>query len=144
MVTSRYRHVGVTKLIDNHGAAEILEWGRYRDLLVRYYLRDDADNFNKLNNWRKTMAARTFTIELKMDLEDGDEKMEPMKLILARTAHDLKASATLLTANGRKPPEAVAFTEDQFFNVDDIALFDDEGNPVTSAGNEVPVDALDI
>lgn len=90
------------------------------------------------------MAARTFTIELKMDLDNDDEKFEPMKLILARTAHDLKASAMLLTANGKKPPEAVAFTEDQFFNVDDIALVDDEGNPITSEGNEVPADALDI
>ena len=122
---------------------DINEWGRYRVSLTRAVLHGDYDTFHKLNNWRKTMAARTFTIELKMDLEDGDEKMEPMKLILARTAHDLKASATLLTANGRKPPEAVAFTEDQFFNVDDIALFDDEGNPITSAGNEV-TDALDI
>jgi hypothetical protein len=128
--------MGVTKMLDNHNAAEILEWGRYRDLLVHYYLIDDADNFNKLNDWRKTMASRVFTIELKMDLDIDDEKFEPMKLILARTAHDLRASAILLTANGKKPPEAVAFTEDQFFNVDNIVLFDDEGNPITSGGNE--------
>lgn len=119
---------------------DILEWGRYRPLLTRWMVFGQTDDFNKLNHWRKTMAARVFTIELKMDLDADDEKFKPMTVILGRAARDLMASAILLTATGKKNPEVVMFTEDQFFEVQDIPMVDDEGNPVTSEGNDAPAE----
>lgn len=122
---------------------DIMEWGRYRPTLTRMALLSNVDDFNKLNTWRKTMAARVFTIELKMDLDTDDEKFKPMTVILGRAALDLMASAVLLTATGKKPPGVVMFTEDQFFEVQDIPMVDDEGNPVTDGSNEGVTDAVD-
>ncbi len=128
--------------------SDIMEWGRYRTALTTMALKNDPDAFNKLNTWRKDMAHRIFTIELKMDLDNTDERYEPMKRILAVKAMELQASAMLLTGGDKKPPEIVMFTEDQFFTVEDInplseeQLNNGEGDlsaivgAVTSEGND--------
>jgi hypothetical protein len=122
---------------------EMHEWGRYRALLFRWYIRQGPsnpqykDNFIKLNTWRKTMARRSFTIELKADLEDTDtDRYEALKQVVTQTARDLLAQSMLLVSD-KKAPQIVAFTEDAFFTAEELHLnAPEEGtSDVTSEGN---------
>lgn len=119
---------------------DIREWGRYRATLSNMALNRDHESFNKLNIWRKTMAHRVFTIELKMDMDPTDAGYEPMKHVVAIKAMELQASAMLLAGGNKKPPEIVMFTEDQFFTVEDIVPISEDDmsggmSEVTEGGN---------
>lgn len=100
-------------------------WGRYAPTLAAYVVNNNSNAYAKLNRWRNyTMARRTFTIELKVDVgDDQDAKLEPMKQIVKQFARDLLASSTLLS-QGRKSPEVVAFTDDDFVSSQEISLLD--------------------
>lgn len=128
---------------------EIEEWGRYRPLLIHFALLGPAEDFHKLNAWRKDkMARRVFSIELKTEMEDNDPRLAPMIKVVQRYARDLLATATLLVSD-KQPPEVVTFTEDQFFGVTDIEAMPENAEeddyalptpgsdePVTEEGNE--------
>jgi hypothetical protein len=133
--------------------SDILKWGRYRPYLLHAYLLGNVTFFNQLTKWRQTMARRTFTIELKVDFDEGDNRYEPMTKIVGQAAKDLLAVSTLLAAN-KKPPQVVWFTEDAFFDTTQLGSSDDQGtlerfenepqpddeprteDEVTAAGNE--------
>ena len=112
----------------------IQAWGRHAPTLAHYVFEANQLAFNRLLNWRQVMTARTFTIELKLDLGDEDERYEPMKQIVMQYARDLLANSTLLAA-GRRPPQVVAFTENAFMTTEEIEILptniDEHGNYLT-------------
>jgi hypothetical protein len=88
------------------------------------------------------MARRSFTIELKADLEDTDtDRYEALKQVVTQNARDLLAQAMLLVSD-KKPPQIVAFTEDAFFTAEELHLnAPEEGtSEVTSEGNDASED----
>lgn len=81
------------------------------------------------------MARRTFTIEMKADLDDNDPRYEPLKQIVQLSARELLAQVMLL-ASDKKPPQVVAFTEDAFFTTEEIHL-----NAPEEGTSEAPAEA---
>lgn len=81
------------------------------------------------------MARRTFTIEIKLDIDEGiegNQAYEAMLMITKQYARDILASAVLIN-DGRKQPAIAMFTEDSFHTQSEIELLspserDDAGN----------------
>lgn len=70
------------------------------------------------------MPLLTYTIELKLDAPD--ENQEAMQLIVKQYARDMIASAMLLTTG--KAPQAIARSEDAFYDQNEIELLDPSDN----------------
>lgn len=72
------------------------------------------------------MARRTFTIEVKLDIDDkteGNQAYEAMLMITKQYARNILASAVLVN-DGRKQPVIALFTEDSFHAQSEIELLD--------------------
>lgn len=128
------------KVTDSVAVTEILEWGRYRAPLTYYYLHDDAANFHKVNQWRTTMTRRSYTIELKIDIPDNDERVDALKNLVARFAHDLLASAQLFSGADGKQPQVAMMTEDSFMDTEEVRFaYDYDKGEVVVQGDK-PID----
>jgi len=99
----------------------IKEWGRYAPILTHYTMQGYGVAFNKLLKWKDTVTKRTFTIELKLDIGNEDETLEPMIKIVKQHARDLLATSTLLAAH-RQSPKVAVFTDDAMFTTHEIEL----------------------
>lgn len=79
---------------------------------------------NQIKQWEKRVATHTFTIELKLNLDDGEtERQEAMLMVVKQTARDLLSSATLLNT-GKRQPGIICFTEDGFMDQKEIEVLD--------------------
>jgi hypothetical protein len=104
-----------------HVLESLEAWGRHAPTLATYIERGNQAAFEKLLEWRTSMARRTFTIELKVDLGDEGERFEPMKDIVLQFATDLLATSALLASDVR-PPKVSVFTEDMFMTTEEIEV----------------------
>lgn len=105
---------------------------RNKDPILYTKLREQIQQFN---GWRRRVARRTFTIEIKLDIDEGiegNQAYEAMLMITKQYARDILASAVLIN-DGRKQPAIAMFTEDSFHTQSEIELLspserDDAGN----------------
>jgi hypothetical protein len=91
------------------------------------------EQIQQFQGWRKRMARRTFTIEVKLDIDDkteGNQAYEAMLMITKQYARNILASAVLVN-DGRKQPAIALFTEDSFHAQSEIELLDPSDNVVS-------------
>lgn len=79
------------------------------------------------------MARRTFTIELKVDLGNEEDRYEPMKNVVMEYARQLLATSILL-AEGHRAPSVTCFTENAYFSTESIEIkLDENGELILDA-----------
>lgn len=102
-----------------------LEAGRHRPGSTKEQKLKFREQKQQVIGWRTRLARRTFTIEVKLDIDDSNDNQayNAMLMITKQYARDILASAVLLN-DGRKQPAIACFTEDSFHTQSEIELLD--------------------